>query len=54
MRSTLFFEAVGPSWSSDADQPLLPDSPITNVLDDDDAQQREFVEEIYRDLGVGD
>jgi hypothetical protein len=54
MRSTHFFEAVGSCWSYDSDQPLLPDSPLGPVPDDDDAEQRAFVEEMYCDLGVGD
>jgi hypothetical protein len=53
MRSTHSFDYVGFLWSPDAEQPSLPDSPYS-PLDDEEAQQREFVEEIYRDLGVGD
>jgi len=54
MRSIYSLDAVGSPWSPEADQPLLPDSPITLALEDDDTQQRDFVEEMYRDLGVGD
>lgn len=54
MRSTLFLDAVDSPWNPGADQPRVPDSPFNTALEDDDTQQREFLEEMYCDLGVGD